>query len=308
MQPKCAIEHFQARNNIMSQNNSVTTPENHTIFISVAPNGARKTKEEVPTIPITPEELAEEAFHCQQAGAVLFHLHIRDKEQRHILDANQYAETIAAIKERVGHEMVIQTTTEAVGIYNTEQQIALVEKLMPEAASMALREFIPTPDYEASSCAFFNWASKQGIFIQYILYSPEELTYYLRLKQEGKIAAHNDFVLLVLGKKHAKSSDASAYARPDDLTPFLQALQQHQDTAPKAWAVCAFGGYELDCMTAAAHHGGHVRIGFENNHLLHNQSYAPTNAALLTQFTEEISKKPHFSISDYHNFRSFFHI
>lgn len=283
------------------------TSQEHNVFISVAPNGARKTKEQAPPIPLSIEELAEEAYHCQQAGAVLYHLHIRDKDQKHILDAEQYKDTIAAIKEKVGDNMVIQSTTEAVGIYTPEQQITLVEELKPEATSLALREFIPSPDYEASSCEFLNWVTTEGIFAQYILYSPEELSYYLTLKELGKILNNNDFLLFVLGKKHAKSNDNSAYATPKDLAPFLDILQKHPTLAPKGWAICAFGGYELDCMIGAATQGGHVRIGFENNHLLKDQSPAPSNAGLIKQFVNEKSKIP-VNIGKIHEFTEIFEI
>jgi len=47
--------------------------------------------------------------------------------------------------------------------------------------------------------------------------------------------------------------------------------------------MCAFGATEHRCAVAAAALGGHVRVGFENNLLLHNAEMAPDNAALVRQ-------------------------
>ena len=66
-------------------------------------------------LPITPDEIAREAARCAEAGASLLHLHVRDDEGRHSLDAGRYRETIAAVRQSVGDALVIQITTEAVG-------------------------------------------------------------------------------------------------------------------------------------------------------------------------------------------------
>ena len=47
------------------------------------------------------------------------------------------------------------------------------------------------------------------------------------------------------------------------------------------WSVCAFGAAELQCVTAAALLGGHVRVGFENNMQLPSGAIAADNAELV---------------------------
>ena len=58
--------------------------------LMVAPNGARRTKQDHPAIPVTLEQTVETAKKCYQAGAEAIHFHLRDDKQQHILDAGLY--------------------------------------------------------------------------------------------------------------------------------------------------------------------------------------------------------------------------
>lgn len=258
-------------------------------IIIVAPNGARKTKEDLPQIPLWPDELAEEAKNCAEAGASIFHLHIRNKEQGHTLDVDTYKRTIEAIRNKAGDKIIIQATSESCGIYQPEEQMKMVKALKPEAVSMALREFIPRPDYEIEAEEFFTWVKENKIFAQYILYSPEELRYFADLKDQRIIPEGDNFVLFVLGRKQ-KVSTADGYAKPQDLDPWLETLKKLK--IDLTWAICAFGGNENACVEYAVKNGGNARIGFENNHLLIDQTTAASNAALVKQFVETTGAKP----------------
>jgi uncharacterized protein (DUF849 family) len=113
------------------------------LIITVAPNGARKTKRDHPALPITPAEIAREARLALEAGAAMLHLHVRDVEGGHTLDADAYRAAMAAVGGEVGQRMVVQVTTEAVGRFTPEAQMAAVRALKPEAVSLAVRELIP---------------------------------------------------------------------------------------------------------------------------------------------------------------------
>ena len=113
------------------------------LMIAVAPNGARKTKQDHPALPTSAQELAATARECREAGACMIHLHVRDKKNGHTLDPILYEEAIRAIRNEVKDGLILQITTEAVGIYNAGEQIEVVKAVRPEAASIALREFCP---------------------------------------------------------------------------------------------------------------------------------------------------------------------
>ncbi len=108
--------------------------------IAVAPNGGRRTQADHPALPLTPAELARVAAECRDAGAAMIHTHVRDRDGDHLLDAEAYRAAIAAIRAEVGDDLVLQITSESLGRYRPEEQMAVVRATRPEAVSLALRE------------------------------------------------------------------------------------------------------------------------------------------------------------------------
>lgn len=244
---------------------------NDVVMIAVAPNGARKTQQDHPQLPISPKELAHTAAACREAGACMLHLHVRDENLRHSLDAERYRSAIAAIRQQVGEEFIIQITTEAVGIYNREQQIQTVIDVRPEAVSLAIREISPTGVDEKVSAEFFSFLQRERIAPQYILYDKEDILHFNKLLERGIVPDENISVLLVLGR-YAENQQSDS----KDLAPLLSYLPEVHH-----WSLCAFGASEADCMLEAMQRGGHCRVGFENNLLLADGTKAEDNAALV---------------------------
>ena len=246
------------------------------LILTVAPNGAFKTHQDHPQVPLSAKELAETAKSCLRAEASMIHLHVRDAAGRHLLDATAYRDATAAIRKAVGDELVIQITSEAARIYSPEVQMAVIREVRPEAVSVAIRELIPDEASEVLAAPFFEWLNQEGIMAQIILYSADELARYQALCQRGVLPPSRDFLLFVLGRySNGQQSD------PRDLLPFLQTL-----TVPSPWAVCAFGSMESACLTAAAALSGHVRTGFENNLQLPDGRTARDNAELVSLAAE----------------------
>lgn len=251
------------------------TESDYPVIVAVAPNGARKLKEDHPAVPLTPEEIGATAKACLDAGAAMIHLHVRDAEGTHSLDPGLYREAIAAVRAAAGPDLIVQVTSEAVGIYAPDQQMAMVRDLEPEAVSLAVKEICPDASAESDCRDFLAWLSEAGIAPQYILYSEEEVRRFADLRRRGVVPGERPFVLYVLGRYSAgQRSD------PTDLLPFLRAAEE---APPVHWSVCAFGAKEAACALTAAALGGHVRIGFENNLYLADGTVAPDNAALVAQ-------------------------
>ena len=245
------------------------------VILTVAPNGAYKTKSDHPALPITARELAETARSCLDAGAAMIHLHVRDSQGRHLLDADAYAQATQAIRRAVGDDLVIQVTSEAAGRYQPAHQMAVIRATRPEAVSVALREIVPDQAAEPEAASFWSWAHAAGIMVQTILYDRTDVLRYTDLKARGIIPDGKDFLLYVLGRYSQGQTSA-----PADLLPFLAAAPPRP-----AWAVCAFGPQENACALAATCLGGHVRVGFENNLFLADGTQAPDNASLVAQAT-----------------------
>ena len=242
------------------------------ISIAVAPNGGRRTKADHPAIPLTPEELALTARDCLDAGAAMIHVHVRKEDGSHLLDADAYRAAIAAIRAAVGDRMVIQITSEALGIYSPAEQIAVVKAVRPEAVSLALRELVPDETHEAAFADLLSWAAREKVSPQIILYDPKEAVRLDGMRRRGLLSRDDIPVLYVLGRY-----TPGQRSLPGDLLPFLARGMP----AYSHWSVCAFGRHEAACVTAAALLGGHVRVGFENNLWLPEGTAAGSNADLV---------------------------
>jgi uncharacterized protein (DUF849 family) len=229
------------------------------VVLSSAPNGARRTRRDHPALPVSVAEMKDFAVQCRDAGAALLHLHVRDAGARHILDADLYREATAAIRAAVGDDLVIQITTEAVGLYSPGEQMAVVRAVRPEATSIALRELIPDASHETAAATFLAELAAQGCFVQHILYAPTEVAWMLDLLRRGIIPDQGIFPLFVLGRyaegQRSRASDLAGY-----VDRWNSAWEQ-----PPPWSMCAFGPEEASCGVAALGMGGHARVGFENS-------------------------------------------
>lgn len=228
--------------------------------IMVAPNGARKTKEDHPAVPLTVQETARVAAECADMGATAIHAHVRDTDGKHVLDAGLYKDLLTEIERECGDGIFAQITTEAVGIYQPEQQMAVVRAVKPRGFSAAIKELIATPDKESEAAAFYKWALDEKIAVQHILYEAEEIHRFADLLRREVIPGDRHALLFVLGR-YSKNLESEV----EDLLPFVDALTASGLKPDSDWMVCGFGRSETASLTAALALGGHARVGFENS-------------------------------------------
>ena len=243
-------------------------------LVMVAPNGARRTKDDHPELPIRAVEVAEDAARCAKAGAGAIHLHARDGKGAHSLNPVVCASFLEGVRRRVGDAMLVQLTTEAVGRHTFEQQTDLVRRLKPAAVSLALREIVPEGVATGAAAAFLARLDGWGVAPQYILYDPNDVERFHSLRASGVIPERHRAVLFVLGRHLAKGEEVD----PALLDGFLA---RHDAACP--WMVCAFGRHEHAALAYAAGRGGHLRVGFENGLCLADGTTAPDNAAKVAE-------------------------
>lgn len=246
-------------------------------MLSVAPNGGRRTLKDHPALPLTPAALARTAAECLEAGANLLHVHVRDAQGKHTLSPEAYREAFDAIRQEVGQRLVLQATTEALGLYTPAEQMAAVRGLQPESVSIAVRELFgpaaaPARADDRELVAFLSWLEREQIMVQYIVYDASDEQRLRSLVDQG-VVAPTFWTLYVLGAYGAARSSS-----PPDLLKFAVL-----SGAAQPWAVCAFGPGEAACALAAAAFGGHIRIGFENNLQRATGEQATSNAAQVQQ-------------------------
>lgn len=254
------------------------------LAIMVAPNGARKGHADHPNLPLTADAIAVDAQACQAAGAQAIHMHVRDDNGRHTLDAACYLAATDAVRRITGPDFVIQITTEAVGMFRPDEQIAVVRAVRPEAVSIATKELIPDAEAEGSAAALYHWAHEQRIAVQHIVYAASEFDHLLDLIGRGIIPGHRHSVIFPLGRYAAdQESD------PAELAPFVAKVRDSGGMARFDWWVCAFGASETASLVASAAMGGHCRIGFENSFINADGTRAESNAERVRDLRSALS-------------------
>ena len=96
-----------------------------------------------------------------------------------------YRDALAAIRRQVGDGLVLQITSEALGRYSPQQQMAVIREVRPEAVSLALREFAPDAAHESEFAEFLAWLAGERVIPQIILYAPDEMRRLDSLRQRG---------------------------------------------------------------------------------------------------------------------------
>ncbi|MDU8923773.1 3-keto-5-aminohexanoate cleavage protein [Pasteurellaceae bacterium LIM206] len=241
------------------------------VVLTAALTGALTPKDIAPYIPITPAEIAEDAYKCWKAGASIVHLHMRDDEGQGTMDKHKFKETIDRIKDKC--DVVINVTTSGDHRASDEQRMEHLAYVKPEIAS-----------FDAGS---FNWMPS-GVFMN----SPQFLTklgntmielgikpeieifdsgmihacqYYLK---QGNLKApmHFQICLGVLG---------GAMATVEDLV-YLKNLLPQDST----WSAFGIGRGHLPIMLSTIAMGGNIRVGLEDN-VYYSKGVPASNVSLV---------------------------
>lgn len=253
-------------------------------IVMVAPSGARKSKADHPTLPITIQEIRDETIACAAAGADALHLHVRDATGRHSLDPGLYREAISEI-HRALPGFPIQITTEAAGLFDVDVQLHCLKTLRPRAASISIQEIARSPDLAPQ---VYGLCQDAGISVQHILYNHDDWHHFLAWRNDGVIRDGQDDVIFVLG-----SYTPPKAAAPSD----VQTLAPRLPKVPGRAMVCAFGPVEHDVLCAAAALGADLRVGFENNLRDADGQLAASNAANVARLKAAITARQPEGIS-----------
>ncbi len=81
----------------------------HDLILTAAIVGAEITRAQTPHLPITAQEIADEAARCREAGAAVIHLHVRNDDGSPTQNTDRFAEAIARIRAKT--DCIIQTST-----------------------------------------------------------------------------------------------------------------------------------------------------------------------------------------------------
>ncbi|NBD13379.1 MULTISPECIES: 3-keto-5-aminohexanoate cleavage protein [Corallococcus] len=246
------------------------------MVLTAAMVGAETTREQTPHLPITAEEIAEDAAKCREAGAAMVHLHVRTADGKPSQDAELFRAAIRAIRKRT--DVLVQVSTGgAVGMGVDERcgGLTLTGADKPDMATLT------TGTVNFGEEVFWNprpLVRDIAKRIRAIGLKPElecfdvgmidEARY---LAKEGlvELPAHFDFVLGVPG---------TLQARPEVLDFMIASLPEGS-----SWTVAGVGRQQLPFVDEAAKRGGNARVGLEDNIYLSKGVLAKGNFELVAE-------------------------
>lgn len=242
------------------------------LIITAAITGAEVTKNDNPYVPYTKEEMAEEAYQAYQAGAAIIHLHARYDDGTPTQDKERYRVLIKAIRERCPDVIIQVSTGGAVGMdIKTRTKVT---KLPIEMATLDCGTlnfggddiFINT---ENDIKYVAKLLKERSIYPELECFEKGHIDMVLRLHKKGFIFAplHFSFVLGVIGGMTGEERDFHFLREsiPSDAT----------------FSVAGIGRFEMPLAELAIQHGGHVRVGLEDNIFIEKGVLAKGNADLV---------------------------
>lgn len=238
------------------------------LIITVAPTGSVPSKKDTPHLPVTPDEIAETAYRCEQEGASIIHVHCRDENENPTSDFDLFDETVRKIRRRT-KLLVMVSTSGVAGKSNEERAEPL--RTRPELASLTtgslnftarnppvvymnswetitflarrMHELGVRPELEAFDLGFI----RQGVILIQEGLVPSPALFQLVMGVEGGIPATIGNLL------HMRAQ----------LPPEVK------------FTVAGIGKSQLDITTMSILMGGHVRVGLEDNIYLSKGVLAP---------------------------------
>lgn len=242
------------------------------LIITAALTGAEVTRAQQPALPITPEEIAEAAHACAQAGASIVHVHARNPDGSPSQDKEIYRQIMAQVRARC--DVIVQVSTGGAVGMSAQERLAPVT-LRPEMATLSMGSVNFGGDvfmnHPSDMDVFARTMHEYGVKPELEIFDSGMLTTANRWLSKGLLQgpAHFDLVLGIPG----------AMAGTPEALMFLRA----QLPPGATWTVAGIGAAQLPLGTLAIVLGGHVRVGFEDNVYYRKGELATSNAQLVAR-------------------------
>jgi len=254
------------------------------MVITAAMVGAETSRQQTPYLPISPEEIAEDAARCREAGAAMVHLHVRRPDGTPSQSPELFRAAIREIRKR--SDVLVQVSTGgAVGMSGDERcgPLTLTGADKPDMATLTTGTVNFGEEVFSNPRPLVREIAKR---IREIGLRPEiecfdvgmidEARY---LAKEGLVSlpAHFDFVLGVPGALGAGA----------EVLDFMIRYLPEGST----WTVAGVGRHQLPMAELAAERGGNGRVGLEDNIFLSKGVLAKGNHELVAEIARRAKAK-----------------
>jgi uncharacterized protein (DUF849 family) len=274
------------------------------LIITAALTGNITLPTQTPYLPLTPQQIIDDAVRAANAGAASVHIHGRDpKTARPTTDPAVYREIAAGIKAK--SNVIVCITTGGTAYMTPEERAQVVPALRPELATfnMGTINFSIHPiadrykdeDYKYSWEKEFAVSTKDFIFrntfgdIEKLMQMMEENNtkpefelydvghlynlHFLVRRDIIKFPVWLQFVTGILG---------GIGANVDEVVHMKQTADRLLGSDNYVWSIIG-AGYpaEFNLATLGIMMGGHARVGFEDNIFIERGVLAKSNAELV---------------------------
>jgi len=261
------------------------------VIITVAQTGALVTKSMHPALPEKPEEIAESAYACYQAGAAICHIHARDQDGRTTGSKEVFREIHDRIRNKCN--IIIQDSTGGGPNLSSEQRIECLYA-RPEMASLNMGSLMrvsgpyagtPFSNMRPDIEAYVTRMQELGVKPEMEVYSHAMFREVNNLIEKGLVEKPY-YINLVLGMKYQGAVEAT----PKHLSSLLDFLP-----ADGIFNVTAVGAAQLTLSTMGMILGGCIRVGMEDNIYYRKGEIVKDNAQFVeraVRIARELNKEP----------------
>lgn len=256
-------------------------------IITCAITGAESTKDQNPAVPYTVQELVVSSLDAIEAGATIIHLHVRENDGTPTQDKTIFKKVIDEI-HRVYPKIIVQVTTGGAASMTKEERAEVLDLDIEMATldcgtiNFGLRDIFVNKVVDISY--FAERMNSKGISYELECFEKGHIDTVMYLAKKGIIQKplHFSFVLGVLGAMKGEERDFMFMkdSIPEDAT----------------FSVAGIGKYEFPLAELSIRHGGHVRVGLEDNLYLEKGVLAKSNRELVDK-AKELILKHHRSVA-----------
>jgi 3-keto-5-aminohexanoate cleavage enzyme len=253
------------------------------VIITAAIVGSRPTKEMNPAVPYTPEEIAESALECWRDGAAIAHIHVRETTTGlPSSDIDLLREVVERI--RAESDMLLNLSTSG---YHLEGDDVIDERLKPLQLSPELCS-LDIGSVNFIDGAFVNppaWGRIAAETMRASWIKPE-----IEVFELGHIAQACDWIDEELFQlpPYFQLCMGVKWGIPAETENLQFMVKQLPSNA--VWSVLGVGKRQLPMIEWSLAHGGHVRVGFEDNLYIRKGELAESNAEFV-RLTVELANK-----------------
>lgn len=254
------------------------------LIVNAALTGMVAQRDRVPYLPLTAEEIVENAERCFRAGATVLHVHARDETGRPEWRRDAYSEIIAGIRERCPGAVVCATTSgRDVGEVDKRADVLLLEGASrPDMASLTLGSlnFHTGPSVNAITTIeeLARRMTAAGVRPELEMFDLGMAHLAQRLVKKGLVEPPL-YANLLLGFPNGAPADGRG------LVALVQSLEYGT-----IWGAGGMGAYQLPANALATAMGGHVRTGLEDNAWIDAAGRTPATNEALVQRVARLAK------------------